>query len=166
MPFELQTVTTRDLLRLYVRVLDELRSRGITRSTNNPVADYAEFLCAKALSLTKEPQSTKGFDASDATGQRYEIKGRRVTSHNSSRQMSALRDLESHHFEYLAGVLFREDFSVWKACLVPYGTVCQISKFVEHTNSWKFVLRDDVWDIPGVVDITNKVIRAHNDNRV
>ncbi len=26
--------------------------------------------------------------------------------------------------------------------------------FVKHTNGWKFVLRDGIWGLPGVEDIT------------
>lgn len=166
MTVELSTLAVRDLLRMYVRVLDELRQRGAVRSTNNPVADYAEFLCGRALSLTPAPKSTKGFDGTDASGTRYEVKARRVTSYNKSRQLSAIRGLDQAHFAYLAGVLFQEDFAVWKACLVPHASVLKHSKFIKHTNSWKFELRDDVWRLPEVVDITEKVARAQRASHV
>lgn len=160
MAIDLHSLTVRELLLLFVQVLDELRRRGVTRSTNNPVAGYAEFLCERALSLTRASRSTKGFDGTDASGSRYEIKARRVTLHNKSRQLSALRELDSAHFTYLAGVLFHEDFSVWKACLVPHATVLRAAKYIKHTNSWKFDLRDEVWGMAGVGDITDKVARA------
>jgi hypothetical protein len=40
----LDMLSDRELLVLYGRVLDTLRSRGTTRSVNNPIADYAEGL--------------------------------------------------------------------------------------------------------------------------
>ncbi len=165
MDTELQSLSVHALLTQFVEVLDELQRRGVTRSTNNQVADYAEFLCEKGLSLTRAPKSTKGYDATDPAGNRYEVKARRVTSHNKSRQLSALRELESVHFTYLAGVLFREDFSVWKACLVPHAAVLKAAKYIEHTNSWKFELRDDVWRVTGVVDVSDKLAQAQRASR-
>lgn len=154
MSTDLTTLSTRQLFSLFVGVLHELRSREIIRSTNNPIADYAELLCEKALSLQRAPKSTKGFDATDRSARKYEIKGRRVTGHNSSRQLSALRALNEEHFTFLAGVLFREDFSVLRGCLVPHKQVLDHSTYREHTNAWIFHLNDSVWELPGVIDIT------------
>lgn len=108
---ELQRLPISDLVALYAHVMEELRRRGVTRSSNNPVADYAEYLCEKALSLTRTEKSAKGFDATDSAGTRYQIKGRRLTAYNASRQLGVLRELEDNPFDYLAGVLFREDFT-------------------------------------------------------
>lgn len=166
MPIDLSAFTARDLLSLFVQVLDELRHRGVTRSTNNPLADYAEALFERALSLTRTAKSTKGHDAVDATGNRYEVKARRITPHNRSRQLSAIRNLDQVHFTYLAGVLFHEDFSVWKACLIPHEVVLNRSTYIAHTNSWKLDLRDDVWNLPRVVDVTEKLVHAQCESYV
>jgi hypothetical protein len=56
MPIDVAKLPTRESFSLFVGVLDELRSRGITRSTNNPVADLAELLCEKALLLERAPK--------------------------------------------------------------------------------------------------------------
>src|SRR3989304_1084090 len=74
MSMELQRLPISDLLGLYAHVVEELRRRGVTRSSNNPVADYAEYLCERALSLTRTETSAKGFDATDSAGTRYQIK--------------------------------------------------------------------------------------------
>ena len=120
---KLERLPTSDLFALYARTIEELRRRGVTRSGNNPVSDYAEYLCARALKLTLVAKSTKGYDALDASGARYEIKGRRITPHSASRQLGVLRELDEKPFDYLAAVLFREDFQVWKACLLPLKQV-------------------------------------------
>lgn len=36
--------STPELLRCFADILDELKQRGIVRTRNNPVADYAEWL--------------------------------------------------------------------------------------------------------------------------
>jgi hypothetical protein len=152
---ELQSLKTHELLALFSGVLDELRRREIIRSTNNPVADYAESLVARALSLELAPKSSTGYDAVDALGQRYEIKGRRPTRQNPSTQLSAIRGLDLEHFSFLAGVLFAEDFSVNRGCLIPYKTVKELAVYRPHVNASIIHLRDSVWSVPEVRDITN-----------
>jgi hypothetical protein len=159
-PLRLTKKSTQELFALFGAALTELKNRGVTRSTNNPIADYAELLFEKALRLQRAPPSTKGYDALDRAGRKYEIKGRRVTAHNSSRQLSALRGLDQKPFDFMGGVLFNEDFSVFRACLVPHEQVLSNSAFVHQTNSWKFFLLDSVWDLPGVVDVTAKLRKA------
>lgn len=157
---DLDELSTLELLRLFSGVLGELRSRGVTRSANNPVADYAEGIVAEALDLDLAAKSTTGYDAKDSGGLRYEIKARRLTKQNGSRQLSAIRGLESQHFEFLVGVLFGEDFRVERACLVPYEVVVNNSSFRTHTNAWVFHLRDEVWLLPGVRDPTDRLQRT------
>ena len=143
-----------ELLALHARLSDELRARGITRSSNNPTGDLAECLFCRAFGWTQAGNSKANIDAVDGEGTRYQIKGRRVTRFNKSRQLSAIRDFEGAHFDYLAGVLFNEDFSIMRAALIPRPVVVERAVFVQRTNSHKFFLRDDVWTAPGVRDVT------------
>ena len=156
----LTSPSNRELLKLYTELMTELRSRGIVRTSNGPGADVAEGLVARALSLTLNASSTAGYDGIDPNGRKIEVKCRRLTRHNDSRQLSAIRNLESAHFDFLAGVLFNEDFSVMKAALIPYQVVKDHAVFVKHTNGWKFVLRDSIWTLPGVEDITSRLKAA------
>jgi len=153
-------LTVRELLKLYAGVLEELRTRGTLRSSNNPVADYAEGLCVAAFGWKLTTKSTKGHDAIDSKGRRIEIKGRRITPHNPSRQMSAIRSIEAKHFTVLAGVLFDPDFAVMKAALIPHAVVMANSAYVKDTNSWRFILHDGVWAMRGVTDITRPLQKA------
>ena len=145
------------LLALYANILDELRGRGVIHSTNNPIANYSEYLAAKALSLTSLAESNKGFDAIDQQGRKYEVKGRRPTARNTSRQLSMIRELDKKHFDYLVGILFQESLKVHKACLVPYEIVMEKAVYSAHPNAWIFQLRDDVWNMRGVEDITEAI---------
>jgi hypothetical protein len=158
----LQDLRSREILRLFASCLDELKRRGVTRSTNNPVADYSELLFKDALDLTLCSKSTKGHDALDSIGRKYEIKGRRLTAHNASRQLSAIRGLDLKHFDFLAGVLFAPDFAVQRACLVPHDAVVACSAYRKHTNSWILHLRDSLWTLAGVIDVTDALIKVQN----
>lgn len=70
-----------DLLSLYSRVMRELEVRKVARTANNPAGNYAEWLAAKALRLDLATNSTR-YDAEDAAGRRYEIKGVRRTTYD------------------------------------------------------------------------------------
>jgi hypothetical protein len=52
---EFELLKTHELFALFSGGPDELRRRDVIRSTNNPVADYAESLVARALSLKLAP---------------------------------------------------------------------------------------------------------------
>jgi hypothetical protein len=146
-----------EVLGLYARVMEELQVRGLTHSTNNPVANLAEKLVVGALSLKAKPESTKGHDAVCVNGFRYEIKGRRPTEKNKSRQLSFLRELDKGHFDFLVGVLFGKNLEVLKACIVPHATVLAKAKYNDYAKAWIFHLKDDVWGIAGVRDITDEI---------
>lgn len=150
----LDRLSASQLLQLHAHVIDELRERGVVRSANNPVADLAEYIFCRAFDWTQAEKSTPYADATCAAGKLYQVKGRRLTQHNQSRQLSAMRDLPARGFHYLAGVLFNEDYSVARAALVPHKLVLANATFVPHTNSWKFILRDEVWTWPAVQDVT------------
>ena len=150
----LAALHSHELLRLYGDLLKELTRRGIVRSTNNPVAGVAEYLVVNALNLKRVPQSTKGYNATDHKNQKYEIKSRRLTQNNPSRMLGAMRECELGHFDFLAGVLFNEDFSLYKACLIPHKVVLAESRFREHVNAHILELDDELWHRPGVTDIT------------
>lgn len=142
---------------MHVDVIDELRRRDVVRSANNPVCDLAEKLFCDALEWQQKDKSAPGHDAEDALGTRYQIKARRLNAHNASRQLSGIRSLPQDPFDQLAGILFTSDFQVHRAALIPLAVVKQLARRVDHTNSWRFMLRDDVWLVAGVQDVTDQL---------
>jgi hypothetical protein len=149
-----------ELLLLHSQIGEELRTRGVVRSANNPTGDLAEHLFCKAFAWTQAPNSERGFDATSSDGTRFQIKGRRIHRRNRSRQMSAIRDIAGDNFDVLAGVLFDDDYRVVRAILIPRATVVENSTYIAHTNSNKFMLRDEVWNMPAVRDVTHEIRNA------
>ena len=143
-----------ELLSLHGRIGDELRVRGVTRSSNSPAGDLAEYLFCKTFDWDRKHNSAAHIDAVGKDGRRYQIKARRVTRFNKSTQLSALRNLADGHFDFLAGVLFGEDYSVTRAAIIPHAVVIARAAFVERTNSHRFLLHESVWSEPGVRDVT------------
>lgn len=154
--------STPELLALYGSILTVLRERGITRSENSPVGDYAEHLASVAFGLTLVNNSAIGYDGVDADGLRYQVKGRRITRWNPSRQLSAIRGLgaSGDPFDLLLGILFDGEFRVWRAAVVPLSVVKLRAKRQEHVNAWRLMLTEPVWALPGVTDVTERVRAA------
>jgi hypothetical protein len=60
--------TVTELLAGYGGILEELRQRGIVRSSNSPVSDYAELLFCTAFGWRRENNSAAGHDATGRMG--------------------------------------------------------------------------------------------------
>jgi predicted RNA-binding Zn-ribbon protein involved in translation (DUF1610 family) len=150
----------RQLLSAYGALMDELKRRGIVRSSNNPVADYAEALVCQALGLSREVPSRAGFDALGRDGRRYQIKGRRLTEQDSSTQLGAIRNLGQRPFDLLAAVAFGTDLSVRYAALIPIELVAEKGRFSCHTNAHVFHFRRGLLEDARVTDITAALATA------
>ncbi len=141
----LQDFEDDELLRLYGSLMIELRRRKLVRSNNNPVSDYAEKLVCEKLGLSLAGKSSKGYDAIDEEhGTRYQIKARRLTRHNDSRQLGVIRNLDEALFDYLIGVIFDEAFTpieIWK---IPRNTIKKYAKYSPHQNGHILILANEV----------------------
>lgn len=154
---EIDKQSVQALLNDFGRILDELRERGVIRSHNNPVGDYAEWLVSQALGLTLQNNSKSGFDAVDAEGVRYQIKGRRLHSRNKSRQLGVIRNLQAKDFDFVVGVLFAEDFSVLEAYKIPHELVGSHSRFSKHQNGHILILKGAVLSAKGVLRVDKQL---------
>jgi hypothetical protein len=130
----------RQLIVLWADVMAELNVRGLIRSANNPVADYAERVVAERLGLTLAGQSAPGYDATDAAGLRYQIKGRRHTRMRPSRQLGAIRNLDRQEFDYLIAVFFDRTMNLAEMWKLPHEAVVRHATYVPHTNSYRLVM--------------------------
>lgn len=151
---DLTTVSVPALLELHGDLLAELRRREVVRSANSPAGDYAELLFSKAFGWTLQNNSSADADALDVGGIRYQIKCRKLLSSAGSRQLGFIRRLPERHFDRLAALLLDQKFRVLRAAIVPYEVVASRATYVDSVKAWKFMLRDSVWDIEGVEDVT------------
>jgi hypothetical protein len=128
-----------ELAKAWARCMRMLRVRDLVRTANTPVGDYAERICCDRFKLERKGFAEKSIDAVDAKGIRYQIKGRRLTPENRSRQLSPIRDIEKNPFDVLLAVFFNEDLDVQEIWSIPCEVVKEAS-FVARTNSTRFVL--------------------------
>ncbi len=128
-----------EVAKAWARCMRALRTRELVRTANTPVGDYAERICCERFGLSRRGFSEKSLDAVDERGLRYQIKGRRLTQENKSRQLGAIRDLERTPFDILLAVFFNEDLELQEIWQIPCEMV-QEASFVARTNSTRFVL--------------------------
>lgn len=155
-------MTIPELLRVQAAAVEELRSRGVVRTANNPVGDYTEWLVAKALGLSLAGNSATGYDATSPSGAKVQIKGRRVTAKNPSRQLSAIRNLESGDFDELIAVIFNEEFEVIEAVSIPHAVVAEYGSYREHVNAHILHVRGRLLEDSRVKSLCNVLKAANN----
>lgn len=141
----LNKIKDKDLLVRYSEIIEELRNRKVLRSNNNPVADYAEFLVAKKFNLKLQPNSNKSFDALDEkTGLKYQIKSRRVTKSNSSRQLGVIRNIGKNSFDFIVAIFFNARFDVKEIYKIPKKIIKKYARFSKHQNGYILIMRGPI----------------------
>ncbi len=130
-----------ELIELYPKLLQELKTRGIIR-TNNLIGELGEYLAANAyLKNPKLPnlqlniKSTKNIDATSNKGERYAIK---ATSGNGTGVFASLptEDDGKVYFEYLILVLFNKDYSLQAIYELTWDQFVQYRRMKPPENKW------------------------------
>lgn len=121
-------------------MLDELRELKVIRSTNNPAGDYGEYLAEKKLGLIQAPKSSKGYDLTDSAGKKYQVKTRRLTPHNKSRQLGGFRDLDEKLFDSCLAIILTPDFKLGEMWEIPHEIICKYTR--DTTRGFKRLVLD------------------------
>jgi hypothetical protein len=119
--------------------LAEMRTRELIRSHNNPVADYAEIFVARHVGGELAGKSMAGYDVRGPDGVRYQVKSRRITAENGSRQLGFIRNLDGDPFDVLVAVLFDLDLSVTEMWSIPVESVRKLARWVPHVNAHRII---------------------------
>lgn len=139
--FDVKNLEEKELLEFYGKLMEELRRRKLVRSSNNPVSDYAEKIVCEELKLSLQGKSCKGYDAIDEnTGEKYQVKARRLTRHNRSRQLGVIRNLDQKLFDYLIAVIFSESFKPVEIWRIPREIIPKYARYSSHQNGYILVL--------------------------
>lgn len=154
---QLNELTVKEFLQLQASATNELKVRGVVRTQNNPLGDYTEWLVARALDLELQSNSKAGYDGVGKDGARVQIKGRRVTPTNNSRQLSAIRKYAEKDFDVLAAVLYDERFNIIEALLIPHEVVGEYASYREHVNAHILILKGPILNDPRVQSIKEAV---------
>ena len=155
----LRELAVKELLQLHSSIINELKRRKIVRTKNNPVGDYTEWLVAKGLGLELAGNSSAGYDGIDSEGVKIQIKGRRITPENKSRQLSAIRKLEEKDFDQLAAVIFDENYEIIDAVLIPHEVIGEYATYRNHVNAHILHLKGPILNDPRIKDINSTLAK-------
>lgn len=145
-----------ELLQLQASAIVELKKRNIVRTNNNPLGDYTEWLVAEMMDLKLATNSKAGYDAISDAGVKFQIKGRRVTPENQSRQLSAIRNYDEKDFDWLIAVIFDKNFNVINAYLLPHEVIGEYSPHRDHVNARVVVMSGSILQDKRVMEITSQ----------
>ena len=156
---EMKEKTVGELMNLYFQILSELKDRGVVRTYNSPVGDYAEWLVSQKMGLQLQKNSKKGYDACDEEEKvKYQIKSRWERGNPSiqSRELSVIRNYEEKDFDFLIVLIFDIAFRVKEAYSIPHEVIKQYASYRKHVNGYILIAKGEVLQHPLVEDITEK----------
>jgi hypothetical protein len=154
---DLAQMSVRSLLRFYGQILQQLKEREILTTRDGPIGGYGEWLVARAFGGTRQGNSNKSVDVIASDGTRLQVKTRWLPLEHDSRQLGAIRNLESGGFDYIVAVLLDKDFEVAEAYQIPHAAVARLATRAEQTNSHRLVLSPKVCRDGDCGDITEKI---------
>ena len=143
----LDSLSPKELGPAWAAVMRKMHTKELIRSWNNPVADYAERIVADHLKLKLAPKSAQGFDATDSDGHiRYQIKSRRLTAENASRQLGVIRKLDENEFDVLVAAIFDEELKLSEMWSIPHEVIKDFATYVPTLNGHRITLRQPLTD--------------------
>ena len=107
--------TVRGLLRISNAAMEGLTRLGAVRTRNALIEGVAELIACECLDLTLADRNQEGFDATNAEGLRYQIKG--ICTDGNAGRTSPIR--EPHCFEYVVVVVCARDYRVRSILNIP-----------------------------------------------
>ncbi len=142
-----ENLSDEELISLYPKLLDELKSRNIIR-TNNLIGDLGERLAIDFYknttglpNLLDADPGTKHIDAISVNGERYAIKS---TSTNLTGNFSSLSlDDNEKKFEFLIIVLFDKNYNLTNIYEITWDDFVEFRSIKKPENKW-------------VISVTNK----------
>jgi len=130
---DLGGVGTAELLRRYAAILEELRLRGVVRTRNAPLGDFAEYLVVQVYGGELAANSVKSYDLVDGEGRRIQVKARTVGP--GTRGGAVFSAFRSFDFEAAVLLVFDErSYDLLWAREVSPGMIEAAGRYSAHVN--------------------------------
>jgi hypothetical protein len=151
---DLSAFSESGLFSLYRAILRELKGRGVIRTENAPVGDYAEYLVATALGGQLATNSEKAWDVLGGDGEKLQVKARVVSEPAEPSQLQ-LSPFRSFDFDSAVIVLLSAtDYAVTRASKVPRHVVESSAVYRQHVNGKVLFARPEIMGHPEATDLT------------
>lgn len=153
---DVRALRTREILRLYAALLEELIERGVVRTRNAPAGDLAETLVAVAYDGTLAPNSEKSWDVAAADGRRLQVKVRLVGPHTGRSQIFSV--FRSWDFDACVFVLLdAASYDIVSAVEVPVDGARAKARESSWVSGYRVRVGEDFTGLLGVVDVTSRL---------
>jgi len=144
MSIEIGSITTDEIIKLYPKILKELKKRGIIK-TKNLIGELGEYLAIKHYNqnpkfpnLSLAEATTKNIDAGSRDGERYSIKSVSGTStgvfHGLEKPDSTKSDKQI--FEYVIIVIFDDNYELDSILEINWEQFLEIKKWHTTMQAW------------------------------
>jgi hypothetical protein len=125
-----------------------LKGRGVIRTENAPVGDYAEYLVATALGGQLATNWEKAWDVRGGDGEKLQVKARVVSEPAEPGQLQ-LSPFRSFGFDSAVIVLLSAtDYAVTRASKVPRYVVESSAAYRQHVNGKVLCAARKSWITP------------------
>ncbi|MCR9278663.1 MAG: hypothetical protein NXH85_11880 [Pseudomonadaceae bacterium] len=153
----MRNTSTDKLLALRAELDEELRRRGVVRSSNI-VGDYGEWIVCERFGWTMaDSQAQKSYDCTAANGTRYQVKTRHITSRNPSRQLGVIRSFD---FGYLVAIILGEDYGLQEIWQFPVDFVQKYGSWSKAQAGWITRCKPPMTTDEAAVELTNGITRS------
>jgi len=130
---DLRHVSVPDLLGRYGAILQELQDRGVVRTRNAPLGDYAEYLAAQVYGGELAANSVKSYDLLAADGRRVQVKARTVGP--DTRAGAVFSVFRSFDFDIAVLITFDSaTYALRRAREVPAADIEPAGRHSDHVN--------------------------------
>jgi hypothetical protein len=159
-PPDLSAFSEAQLFSMYRAILAELKNRGVIRTENAPVGDYAEHLVATALGgRLAASNAEKSWDVLGNDGEKLQVKARVVSEPAKPGQLQ-LSPFRSFGFDSAVIVLLSAtDYAVVRASKVPRNVVETYAVHRQHVNGKVLFARPEIMGHADATDLT-AILRA------
>ena len=144
MSVDIEKLSTEEIIKLYPKILKELKNRNVIQS-KNLIGEIGEFLAISYYNkdpnlpnLKRADASTKNIDAISRDGERYSIKS---TSTGLTGTFWGLEPLGSEkkdkqRFEYVVIVRFDNDYALESIVEINWDQFLEIKRWHSRMNAW------------------------------
>ena len=144
MTVDIEKLSTEEIIKLYPKILKELKNRNVIQS-KNLIGEIGEFLAISYYNknpnlpnLKRADASTKNIDAISRDGERYSIKS---TSTGLTGTFWGLEPPDSEKkdkqkFEYVVIVRFDNDYALDSILEISWNQFLEIKRWHSRMNAW------------------------------
>lgn len=150
----LETLTTKELIKTYSGIISQLKKRGVIRS-KNLLGDLGEYLAIEHFNATPDlpnlqaaPTGTQNIDAISRDGERYSIKS---TTGNLTGVFYGLEppgssNIEKQKFEYVLIISFSGNYELQKIIQLNWNQFLNFKKWHKTMRAYNLSLTKNLID--------------------